>query len=206
VYFLVFFLKKSYSNFVASNNLGAPLDIDEQKEKDDLDKDKTRCWTHLLNLINNGIQLFNSDFPELKVDKSLPIVLCGFSKGCIVLNELCKELKFIGSRFDEFKSRIEYLIWLDGGHSGSSKAWITDEEDLKLVKSLSWKCRVFITCYQLNKLEHVRDYYKFIEVSEKLGVDLMSEFCQKGCKNEDFDSQLRMHFELLNNFEICLKS
>jgi len=191
--------KKSYSNFVPSDSFGAPLDEDEL-----VDKEETRCWSHLNGLLENGFQLFNSDFPEYQVEKSLPIILCGFSKGCIVLNELCRELRFINSEFEEHKLRISFLFWLDGGHSGSSKAWLTDEKALQFVKDLNWKCRVYITSYQLNNREHIGDYNKFIETSERLGVDLVRKFCEKGCENDGYESKLRMHFELLNNFEICL--
>uniref|UniRef100_A0A8C5UGV8 Chromosome 2 open reading frame 69 n=1 Tax=Malurus cyaneus samueli TaxID=2593467 RepID=A0A8C5UGV8_9PASS len=59
--------------------------------------------------------------------------LIGFSKGCVVLNQLLYELKEAkkDKNIDAFLKNIKAIYWLDGGHSGGSNTWVTCPEILK---------------------------------------------------------------------------
>nr|XP_027219386.1 UPF0565 protein C2orf69 homolog isoform X1 [Penaeus vannamei] len=71
------------------------------------------------------------------------ITLIGFSKGCVVLNQLIIEFHLLSVVEDmaagsikDFTSKIRNMYWLDGGHAGGSKTWITDHAVLKDIASL----------------------------------------------------------------------
>ena len=171
-----------------------------------------KCWLHLKELFTNSIDLFNketvNDQSHDLIDPSLPIILCGFSKGCIVLNQLCTELEYFSettsdTSLNAFRDRISHLIYLDGGHCGTSNAWITREETISLVKCLNWTAFVYITPYNIVcrsvKLWAIKEYEIFLELLKKYGVTLVNK-CYFEDEEKDFD--LNKHFEILNEFEI----
>lgn len=133
----------------------------------------------------------------------MPIILCGFSKGCVVLNQLCKE---IHSDLDQAR-RVKYCIWLDGGHCGSAEAWLTDEKAIQSIKELDWTCLVYTTPYQMRVSRHVEDYLKFIEISKCMGVRMIKrcyfeeESLVGGAATDDTGFQLETHFRLLSEFD-----
>lgn len=179
------------------------MDIDDLRSLESDDKRlKTNAWSHLKSLVENGANLFNSDFADYKIDVCLPTILCGFSKGCVVLNQLCKEIQ---SNLDQAK-RVKYCIWLDGGHCGSAEAWLTDEMAIQSIKALDWTCFVYTTPYQMKVPRHVDDYLKFIEISKCLGLRLVKrcyfeeEFLVGGA-SDDANLQLETHFRLLSEFD-----
>lgn len=61
------------------------------------------------------------------------LLLIGFSKGCVVLNQFLHEFHFyhnklkINDDIEKFISRIKEMWWLDAGHPGKKDTWITDE-------------------------------------------------------------------------------
>lgn len=154
-------------------------------------------------LFQNSIELFNIEFNN-EIDLNLPIILCGFSKGCIVLNQLCNELELITEPdLVDFRDKITHLIYLDGGHCGTSNAWITREEVVNLIKCLNWNCFVYITPYNMSsrsiKLWAIKEYEIFIELLKKYNVNLVNK-CYFADDEENFE--LNKHFEILNEFEI----
>jgi len=59
-----------------------------------------------------------------------PVTLAAFSKGCVVLNRLVRELP--ATKELALVRRVRTMSWLDGGHSGLSAAvYVTDEAPLK---------------------------------------------------------------------------
>ena len=91
------------------------------------------------------------------------------------LGELDTSLTSDLSNVLDFRSKIKYLIWLDGGHCGSAEAWITDEKIIKIIKDLNWFCFIYITPYQLKKMRHVEEYNKFIELNRKLDINMVNK-------------------------------
>ena len=109
---------------------------------------------------------------------SLPLVLIGFSKGCVVLNQIVHELgNYVeeeGSgvsdgrkspiptaenthklsrkqvqRGRDFVKRIKAFYWLDAGHSGTHDTWVTSDGLLKTLSSLGAKIHVHVTPQQV---------------------------------------------------------
>lgn len=110
---------------------------------------------------------------------ALPLVLIGFSKGCVVLNQIVHELvNYVGllpssrsplpsprgspaqrsflffpianmERLKEFVGRIRVFYWLDAGHSGDHGAWVTDVDLLQTLTLLQATIHVHVTPYQV---------------------------------------------------------
>ncbi|MEE6516674.1 hypothetical protein FKM82_026345, partial [Ascaphus truei] len=70
--------------------------------------------------------------PSVKDSASFTVI--GFSKGCVVLNQLLYELHQAkkDTELNSFLANIEAMYWLDGGHSGGSETWITCPDILKV--------------------------------------------------------------------------
>jgi hypothetical protein len=182
-------------------------------------EDNLKCWFHFYKLFQNSIETFNSSLHENenKIDFSLPIVLCSFSKGCIVINQLCNELVDLCELKDEnllakeadfealftFAKQIRHVMWLDGGHSGSSNSWITKESVIDLIKHLNWSCYVYVTPYQVksNKVWAVEEYNTFLDLLAKFEVKNKHKYYFDD-KEDDYD--IEIHFEILNEFEALL--
>ncbi|KAH8267993.1 hypothetical protein KR018_001270 [Drosophila ironensis] len=73
---------------------------------------------------------------NLNLDKS-KLVLIGFSKGCVVLNQFIYEFHYLktltpdDSSMCRLLSRITDMYWLDGGHGGQKNTWITSRSLLE---------------------------------------------------------------------------
>lgn len=80
----------------------------------------------------------------LQLDRAR-LVLIGFSKGCVVLNQLIYEFHYLKTltpdddTMSKLVSRIRDMYWLDGGHSGGKNTWITSRSLLETLTRLS-KC------------------------------------------------------------------
>lgn len=143
------------------------------------------------------------------IDPALPLVICGFSKGCTVLNQLCVELpeliKLISNEDSlvEMRSRLKHLIWLDGGHSGNSNSWIVDEAVIDAVKRLGCVCYVYVTPYQIrsHKTWAIDEHEKFCALLDKFGVESRRIYYFK--ENED-DFDIHTHFGIIKEFDTNL--
>jgi len=207
-------------------NESSEKEVDEQDEKNrkklktsQSKEDTLKCWLHFHKLFKNSIETFNSSLHEneSKIDFSLPIVLCSFSKGCIVINQLCNELVDLCELKDEklqakeaefeelfaFTKQIRHVMWLDGGHSGSSNSWITKESIIDLIKHLSWSCYVYVTPYQVksNKVWAVEEFKTFMDLLAKFEIKNKHKYYFDD-KEDDYD--IEIHFEILNEFEALL--
>ncbi|XP_062959842.1 mitochondrial protein C2orf69 homolog isoform X2 [Cynocephalus volans] len=78
--------------------------------------------------------------------------LIGFSKGCVVLNQLLFELKEAkkDKNIDTFIKSIRTMYWLDGGHSGGSNTWVTYPEVLKEFAQTGIIVHTHVTPYQID--------------------------------------------------------
>ncbi|CAF0715861.1 unnamed protein product [Brachionus calyciflorus] len=213
----------NYSNFVPSTDFGIPLDdskdclsVLDQKEENSQSSipeynfsNKLQCYEHIKALYVNSIKDFNSK-EESKIDETLPIIICGFSKGCVVLNQLFTELASIDSNLDQneqnidFLKSIKHIFWLDGGHSGSSNSWLTSEEAIKCIKNSNLSCYVYVTPYQMKSLKFwaIQEYETFMELLKKFDVTFKSIYYFKDQESEDYD--VNLHFELLKYFDTNL--
>lgn len=76
------------------------------------------------------------------------LILIGFSKGCVVLNQFLYEYHYLKTLTPDVSSlivsKIKTMYWLDGGHSGGKNTWITSKPLLETLTRLG-NCQ-FIAC------------------------------------------------------------
>ncbi|XP_066431564.1 mitochondrial protein C2orf69 homolog isoform X2 [Eleutherodactylus coqui] len=171
-----------YDNFVSSNMFGAPKHSAELGAFRHLYSLLVNAFTMAQNVLlsesnkyiiardyshpmyptnghhpeEGGVSCFSKDpavhlgVPSVK--GSLAFTVIGFSKGCVVLNQLLHEMqeakkdKEIGS----FLANIESMYWLDGGHSGGSNTWVTCPNILKVFAHTGIAVHTHVTPYQVH--------------------------------------------------------
>ena len=144
------------------------------------------------------------DIPEGEEDATFDfqVILVGFSKGCVVLNQIIYELSTVSAGVDphlnDFASRISAMYWLDGGHSGESNTWITDEKFLDHLAKHVPRIRVHVTPYQIKDATRPwigKEQKKFVENLRSLGANVKVKV-----HFQDRDPSLAFHFKLLESF------
>ena len=131
-----------------------------------------------------------------------PVVLVGFSKGCVVLNQIVHELASVTVGVDpglrDFVSRISAMFWLDGGHSGESNTWITDEKYLYHLATHIRSIRVHVTPYQIQDSTRPwigKEQKIFVDKLRSLGANVKVKV-----HFQDKDASLAYHFKLIESF------
>lgn len=210
-----------YDNFVHGNLLGAPESFDnhgalqhlkellkagvdlvnhhlegqEHEQVARLDNDDEVSQSSALdqNSISSSVQV------QCQVKHDLPLVLVGFSKGCVVLNQFLHELADVESsttpELKNFVGSISAWYWLDGGHSKETNTWITDEDVLVELATLKTKINVHVTPYQMS--DPSRPY---IGEEERVFVDTLKRLGADVTETLHFDGQtrsLKIHFRVL---------
>lgn len=136
------------------------------------------------------------------------ITLIGFSKGCVVLNQLLHELdalrcQNINNDLYKFASRIQTFFWLDGGHNNGGKVmiWPTDINLISTLDEFHIRTEIVVTPFQINpkspyKIHHSTHYRQFNE--------LLSNFPALSKNNREmfFDQEpsIEKHFDVLFSF------
>jgi len=181
-------LNNRYSNFLPSTNeYGDPLDYDTND---------CRALRHL------------RSFDE-QISSSSDITLIGFSKGCVVLNQILSELTSVRlknstDQLSSLISRFRKMIWLDGGHNNGQRAmiWPTDEKLLQTLSFYNIELELYVTPFQINSSNPYKKYHT--EQYERLSKYLSSSTNTIVYKNQLFFSDespsIDKHFELLNRF------
>lgn len=128
------------------------------------------------------------------------LTLVGFSKGCVVLNQMVYELS--GARADpqmsDFVRCISDMFWLDGGHPGGSETWVTARQVLKELASAGVNIHAHVTPYEVRDPMRAwvgREYECFIQTLEELGA------CpSKKLHFEDEPASIENHFRVIQEF------
>jgi hypothetical protein len=125
-----------------------------------------RSWHHLRSLLQNAVMRMNAACDQAinrhsvpnaacygeTFNANLPTVLVGFSKGCVVLNQLAYDLASLSGDEDtdveNFVNLVESVYWLDGGHGGGAETWVTRDDVLAYLTRFEIHARV--TPYQVN--------------------------------------------------------
>lgn len=87
------------------------------------------------------------------------LLLIGFSKGCVVLNQFLHEFHFyqnqkeLNNDMGKFISRIKEIWWLDGGHPGKKDTWITDEKILESFIKMGIYSNLVTSVFIINSLK-----------------------------------------------------
>ena len=102
----------------------------------------------------------------------LPVKLVGFSKGCVVINQLMFELEKLKviPEVKAFLNHLSAIYWLDGGHVGRKDAYITETEVLKSIVALQKELVIHVSAYQIRDLNS-----RWIEREEKEFVTKLRE-------------------------------
>lgn len=107
------------------NSESAPNSTEETKPKDNNTPSFNTLWWR------DGMALDKAN-----------LILMGFSKGCVVLNQLIYEFHYLktltpdDSTMMRLVSRISEMYWLDGGHAGGKNTWITSRSLLETLTRL----------------------------------------------------------------------
>lgn len=187
-----------YHNFVESNMFGAPEHFPYSAD--------FGAFRHLRALLSHGMErahLPNPLQPEGGAD-SIPsgfsLTLVGFSKGCVVLNQMVYELA--GARADPqmspFVKHITDMFWLDGGHPGGSETWVTDKQVLKELAVSGVSIHAHVTPYEVCDPMRAwvgREHGHFIKTLEEFGA------CpSKKLHFEDEPPSIENHFRVIQEF------
>lgn len=124
----------------------------------------------------------------------------GFSKGCVVLNQMLYELS--GARADpqmsHFVRCVADMYWLDGGHPGGSETWVTDKQVLKELASSGVSVHAHVTPYEVRDPMRSwvgREYGCFVKTLEEFGA------CpSKKLHFEDEPASIENHFRVIQEF------
>ncbi|XP_067842927.1 mitochondrial protein C2orf69 homolog isoform X2 [Heptranchias perlo] len=145
------------------------------------------------------------DSENLKcTDPSLKFILIGFSKGCVVLNQLLYALS--EAKKDEelaaFINNIKEMYWLDGGHAGGSKTWVTSPEILKGFAQTGIPVHAHVTPYQVQDDMRAwigKEHKKFIRLLRKYGAEVTNQL-----HFENETPSVDNHFRVLQVFKDAL--
>ncbi|XP_074659323.1 mitochondrial protein C2orf69 homolog isoform X2 [Tubulanus polymorphus] len=175
-----------YSNFVESNAFGSPTHSDGQQS-----------WKHLRRLLRNACVKTGAEF-----DPRLALVLCAFSKGCVVLNQLLYDLKSAkieDKKLSEFVDATSEIYWLDGGHSGGGNTWVTDRDVLARVADIAGvRIHAHVSPYQVKDPMRGwigKEQKKFVKVLRELGVNVTN-----AVHFGDEPGSIDNHFNVLDEF------
>ncbi|KAJ0177595.1 hypothetical protein K1T71_006468 [Dendrolimus kikuchii] len=150
-----------------------------------------------------------TDFSKWKEKLSLEgsrLTLVGFSKGCVVLNQLLYEFHYThtltpgDSHMMRFIQRIDDMYWLDGGHAGGKNTWITSRSLLETLTRLNMNIFIHVSPYQV--LDEGRPWIgreekAFTGMLKKLGAKVQRYLHDQ----PGMTHSLHMHFEVLANFK-----
>nr|CAD7269370.1 unnamed protein product [Timema shepardi] len=140
----------------------------------------------------------------LNLDKA-HLVLLGFSKGCVVLNQFIYEFHYLKTLTPDDEtmmrlvSRIQDMYWLDGGHAGGKNTWITSRSLLETLTRLGIGIHIHVTPYQVQD-----ERRPWIRKEEKVFGDLLRRLGAPVNRTLHFENQvasLYTHFEVLTVFK-----
>lgn len=119
-------------------------------------------------------------FIDPSASNGVSFTLIGFSKGCVVLNQLLHELKEArkDKDLDAFIKNIRAIYWLDGGHSGGSNTWVTNPDVLKSFSETGIAVNAHVTPYQVFDTMRSwigKEHKRFVQVLEEFGMNVNSK-------------------------------
>ncbi|KAM3607390.1 uncharacterized protein V6R79_006906 [Siganus canaliculatus] len=187
-----------YHNFVESNVFGAP---EHSPYSPDIG-----AFYHLRALLSHGMERAHLPDPLQPqggadtIPSGFSLALVGFSKGCVVLNQMVYELPGArgDARMSHFAKRISDLYWLDGGHPGGSETWVTDKQVLKALASSGVAVHAHVTPYEVRDPMRAwvgREYRLFVKTLEEFGARL-----SKKLHFEDEPPSIENHFRVIQEF------
>ncbi len=180
-----------YDNFVPSSSEGSPSH-----------QPHYNALYHLSLLVESATkQLSSNPGAPFACSPRPRLTIVGFSKGCVVLNQLAREVH--DGRDVDVVSRINAVYWLDGGHSGGKDTWVTDADVLESLAKSPIKIHVHVTPYQVknpNKPWQKKEEKIFSDKLRKLvGSDDLK--FSRTLHFGDEELSLENHFKVLKVFK-----
>ncbi|CAG9580160.1 unnamed protein product [Danaus chrysippus] len=117
------------------------------------------------------------------------ISLVGFSKGCVVLNQIIYEFHYTQTltpgdeHMMRLSGRISDMYWLDGGHAGGKNTWLTARSLLETIATRGVNIYIHVSPYQIKDESRPwigREEKIFSSLLKKLGAKVLGlglEFC-----------------------------
>ncbi|XP_061774711.1 mitochondrial protein C2orf69 homolog isoform X2 [Nerophis ophidion] len=143
---------------------------------------------------------FHPQGDTASIPAGFSLTVVGFSKGCVVLNQMLCELG--GARADrqmrDFVQSISNMFWLDGGHPGGSETWVTDKQVLRQLANSGIGIHVHVTPYEVRDPMRAwvgREHRSFIETLEEFGASPFHKI-----HFEDEPPSLENHFRVIQDF------
>ncbi|KAG7279569.1 hypothetical protein CRUP_034157 [Coryphaenoides rupestris] len=157
-------------------------------------------------LLSHGMQRASlpDPLPPPGGDSAVPpgfsLTLVGFSKGCVVLNQMVHELA--GARSDPrmapFVESVSDIYWLDGGHPGGSDTWVTDGPALRALTSSGVRIHAHVTPYEVCDPMRAwvgHEHAAFVRTLGELGARLTQKI-----HFEDEPPSVVNHFRVIQEF------
>ncbi|XP_069111317.1 mitochondrial protein C2orf69 homolog [Argopecten irradians] len=161
--------------------------------------------SHLVNLYASVLKQLDSSNQDSNdsCDREVSdpdIILIGFSKGCVVLNQLVYELHLakIEENVRQFLNSVKSIYWLDGGHNGGSNTWITDRILLKQLADHKFQLFSHVTPYQVMDPMRAwlgKEQAEFVKELKELGANIHNVE-----HNFDKKPSIENHFDVLRQF------
>ncbi|XP_069471905.1 mitochondrial protein C2orf69 homolog isoform X2 [Ambystoma mexicanum] len=151
------------------------------------------CATEKESHLNHEFECFGS--PSVKGSASFTLI--GFSKGCVVLNQLLYELRQAKEdpHLESFMANIKSMYWLDGGHSGGSNTWVTSAEVLEEFAQTGILVNTHVTPYQVHDTMRSwigKEHRLFVQMLREYGVPASSQL-HFADKVPSLDNHFRVH-------------
>ncbi|XP_061548777.1 mitochondrial protein C2orf69 homolog [Phycodurus eques] len=188
----------SYRNFVESNMFGAPEHAPYSPNGGAL--------RHLRSLLIHGMEragLPNTIRPAgggTGTPARFSLTLVGFSKGCVVLNQVVYELAgaLADPHLSDFAGSLSDMFWLDGGHPGGSETWVTDRRLLGQLATSGIGVHAHVTPYEVRDPMRAwvgREHASFVKTLEEFGARLYDKL-----HFEDESPSIENHFRVIQEF------
>ncbi|XP_022307058.1 mitochondrial protein C2orf69 homolog isoform X2 [Crassostrea virginica] len=193
---MIFYSFSIYKNFLPFTEDGIPFIGHMPGSGNDVEG-----LSHLVHLYNNAKHRLASDSTGLD-SSSATITLVGFSKGCVVLNQMMFEMfsscGTIKNDIKDFAQRLNSVYWLDSGHVGDRNAWLTDDAILSAMVHKGLEIHAHVTPYQVRDSQRKwigKEEKKFVEKLKKLNGNVF-----EGRHFFDEPGSIDNHFKTLKVF------
>jgi hypothetical protein len=139
------------------------------------------------------------------------MTLVGFSKGCVVLNQILHELTALRltnnvDHLFNLASRIRTFVWLDAGHNNGSRTmiWPIENDLISTLEHYRIRTDIFVTPFQIDannrhKQYHYDHYRRFSDLLVSKSMNNAFDVINRMIF-ADQPSSIDKHFELLNTF------
>nr|XP_023679642.1 UPF0565 protein C2orf69 homolog isoform X1 [Paramormyrops kingsleyae] len=180
----------SYCNFVESNMFGTPEHSPHYG-----------AICHLRALLRHGLLRAGLLSPtDAFPPPGLSLILVGFSKGCVVLNQIVHELEAAGSdpELATFLQQVSELYWLDGGHPGGSGTWVTERRALEVLAARGVALHAHVTPYEVQDPMRAwvgHEHRQFVETLKELKARVTSTL-----HFHDEPASIDNHFRVIEEF------